>query len=186
MKSTVFRKIVNEEFIEVDKSVPETIECLRSQSGRVSELESERIGIYLECSKKGKIRVYYSFVRYYWRNQSRLKPYSVYGRVVSKDGKTYIKVTSVFNKVNTIIRMLDFPLTIILLPLVFLKDIRLWLQIPINYLIIAVTICLAILGFNMAEYYKVAAKEKKLGTKIVTLLENEIKRRVENIKRWDE
>lgn len=186
MKSTVFRKIVNEEFIEVNKSVPETIECLRSQSGGIANLDTEQVKIFFGCSKKGKILIDYEFARHYHRNSSRYKPYNVYGQVISKDNKTYVQITSVYNKLSFFIRILEFPLTIIFLPLIFLKDIRLWLQIPINYLIIAVAVCLAIVGIVEAEYYKVAAKEKKHGTKIVTLLENEIKRRVENIKRWDE
>ena len=58
MKSTIFTKVLSEEYIEVNKSVPATISALREISGASRETFPEDTVINLHCSKKGKIKVW--------------------------------------------------------------------------------------------------------------------------------
>ena len=55
MKSTIFRKVLNEEYIEVHKSVSETIKCLCEQSGESYNETPDGMNIHFECLKNGKV-----------------------------------------------------------------------------------------------------------------------------------
>ena len=92
MKYTIFREVLHEEFIEVNKSVPETIKCLCEQSGVCNIHTINGIRLFFKCSKKGKISIESSY-----RHREGLFPiYSVYGSVISKGNKTYVKIFSVY------------------------------------------------------------------------------------------
>ena len=58
MKSNIFREVLNEEYIEVNKSVSKTIQYLSEISGPVIESLPDDICISFNCSKKGKITVW--------------------------------------------------------------------------------------------------------------------------------
>ncbi|MBR2448017.1 MAG: hypothetical protein IKB29_03435, partial [Clostridia bacterium] len=90
MKSTIFRKVLNEEYIEVNKSVTATISALCEISGPGRETFLEDTVITLHCSKKGKIKVSIfrkNVAKYQVRERGdNLYPlYYVYGKVLSKD-----------------------------------------------------------------------------------------------------
>ena len=103
MKTTIFRKVINEELIEVNKSVPETIKCLRQQIGGSHNTIPNDMGIFFECSKNGKISMYSYFKQY--RGLRNLDIYYVSGNVISKDNKTYVKIISVYKKTDILLRI---------------------------------------------------------------------------------
>ena len=175
MKKSIFRDILNEEYIEVNKSVSKTIEYLCEQSGmsRLSEDESVLINFY--CTPKGKINVSYGT-----RDRRTIKPYSVYGKVVSKDDKTYVKLTSVYNKIGMWTAILSLPLIIVLMPIVLLSKVTL----PGQFLIPAIVAC-AFTMYVVVDAICSLCRIKKYGKKLIKTMEDELKRRVRNIERWD-
>ena len=177
MKSTIFREVLNEEFIEVDRSVPETIQYLREQSGTCHFSTSNDIRIYFECSKKGKLFVSSNVDAH--RGVSELGHiYCVYGNVICKNNKTYIKITSVNKKFDVWLRRL---LLILVIPIFIVK---ICLE---GHLYIPALLCsFIVLIIGMIDLINTTSIQKNRGLEIVELMENEIKRRVRNIERWDD
>lgn len=118
MKSTVFRKVLNEEYIEVNKSVSETIKCLCEQSGGSYNETPDGMNIHFECLKNGKcyVRCGSNEGR---STKSMYQMYYVYGEVVSKDDKTFVKITSVYEKADFWMRIISTVLAFLFLPVIF-------------------------------------------------------------------
>lgn len=115
MKSTVFRKVLNEEYIEVNKSVSETIKCLCEQSGGSYNETPDGMNIHFECLKNGKcyVRCGSNEGR---STKSMYQMYYVYGEVVSRDDKTFVKITSVYEKADFWMRIISTVLAFLFLP----------------------------------------------------------------------
>lgn len=186
MKSTIFRKVLNEEYIEINKSVPETIRALCEISGVSRETFPEDTGILFNCSKKGKIKVSIyrrNMPKYRFREMGdNMYPlYYVYGRVISKENKTYIKTNSVFKKSEiyteifwSILALLFFPIYIL-----FMLGTE-----PIKIPIILVSL---VLGFFLSiNSYSSIPLRKSRGLTMLPHMENEVKKRVEIIEQWED
>ena len=177
MKNSIFRHILNEEYIEVNKSVSETIQCLREQNGLCRSSTNNDITVYFECSERGKIHVDSSFGRDI-DFRGILQLYYVRGEVVSINDKTYVKITSIYKKSDIWLRSLLLVFAALLFPLlVYIKG---------AFIIPAILISFAI--FLILSFYTVntTIKRKQQGLNIVKTMEDELKRRVQNIARWDE
>ena len=179
MKTTIFREVINEELIEVNKSVPETIKCLRETCGVSRPSQKDEMSICFECSKKGKILVtcYYG----HHRDIRGLYLYYVYGDVISKDNKTYIRMTSVYKKADMWLRFL------LLILLLFLFPIYIITESYINgfFFIPAIVISLLIFMAAMIDTIKITCIRQNDGLNSIELMKNAIKRRVKNIECWD-
>ena len=178
MKSTIFRKVLKEEFIEVNKSVPKTIQYLREIAGGARhKVDNEEIFIFVECSKKGKISVESSFG--HSRDIRCLYLFYVYGKVIFKDNKTYVKITSVYKKMDIWLRALV---------LLFIIPITLILKLCIDGILFIPAIIAASVVFIILtiDTIKTTSIRKKYGLEIVKLMEDEIKRRVKKIERWED
>ena len=179
MNSTLFGKVLNIELIESNKSVPETIKCLREQIGGSRSIIHNNIGIFFDCSKKGKITVYNYFKHH--RGLRKLNTYYVSGNVISKDNKTNIKITSVYNRFDICLQVLSIIVFVILTPilLIFKAHIE---GIPFIPFLIT---CFVFFIIAIIDSINVILIRQKCGSEIVKLMENEIKKRVQNIERWD-
>ena len=186
MKSTIFTEVLNEEYIEVNKSVPATISALREISGSGRDTFPEDTVIYLSCSKKGKIIVSIyrkNVTRYNFREQGdNMYPlYYVYGQVISKDNKTYIKANSVFKKSEIYTEIFWSVLAILFFPLyaIFLLGTE-----PIKVPILLLSI---VIGFFLSlNSYSSIPLRKSRGLTMLPHMVDEIKKRVKIIEKWDE
>lgn len=177
MKPSIFRKILNEELIEVNKSLPETIRCLQEQTGMKSH--HDELCIFFSCTPKGKITVNY-LLGYGRRRRISLDIYKVYGEVISDSDKTFVKFTSYYDKRAMLLYIILLALTVVLLPISFLSRV----SVP-GLLMPALLVCAAtliVVSYEITKLYRV----KKKGKKLVELMEEELKRRVRNISRWDD
>ena len=180
MKSTIFRKVINEEYIEVNKSVFETIKCLCEQSGESYNETPDGMNIHFECLKNGKcyVRCGSNEGR---STKSMYQMYYVYGEVVSKDDKTYVKILSVYEKADFLMRIISSVLAFLFLPVYLIYQlIKGQFFLPATLAGFAVLIVLAIDLIRSTSIRKNNHKE------IIEILENEIKKRIKNIERWDD
>ena len=180
MKSTIFREVINEELIEVNKSALETIQYLREQSIVSHISKPDNIRVYFKCSKKGKISVVSGFGPH--RDLSGFcYIYYVYGSVISKDNKTYVKITSVYKKSDIWLRSLLLVLLILIAPILLLLK----TYIEVTFFVPALIASFIVFFIGIIDFIKTTSFRKRDGLVIVTLMENEIKKRVQNIEHWD-
>ena len=176
MKSNIFRKVINEEYIEVNRSVPDTVRCLYEQSGGGRHVETPGgLKLYFDCTEKGKMYVRGA------GSKSKTDIYQMYyvcGNVISKDEKTYVKITTFYKRSDTWLRALDTFLFVLLLGYTTYRN------GVYNIFLLFVTAALLVVG--VTDMIRTTAIRKKQKTEIITLMENEIKRRVKNIEKWDE
>jgi len=178
MKTTIFKEVLNEELIEVDKSVPETIKRLQETCGISRPSQKEEMNICFKCSKKGKIFVTRHFEQH--RDIRGLYLYYVYGEVISKDNKTYIRIISVYKKSDIWLRFLLLILSFFLFPIYVLT------KSYINgFFVPAIVISLLIFITTLVDTIKITSIRKEDGIKSIEIMENAIKKRVKNIERWD-
>ena len=179
MKSTLFRKVLKEELIEVNKSVAETINCLCEQlCGEEHKVADNYLSIYFSGLKNGKISVRSSFGRYRDFRFGSLQAYYVYANVISQDNKTYVKITSVYNKLDIWLRIIIIVLfTPLVVILKLISDGLLFIP--------AIILCGVVFVIFMIEAIEVTLIRKNHGLKILKLMENAVKKRVQNIERWD-
>ncbi len=107
MSQPTLQEVLNEEYIEVSKSVPETVRCLEEQScertGKCPVSMPNRMRMLFKCSKQGKIKVVYDFgvppFEDRWDSWRFSFPVCfVRGEVISKDDKTYVKIAPQLTK----------------------------------------------------------------------------------------
>ncbi len=184
MKSTKLIEILDEELIEVNKSVPETIQCLQEQTGLCRSTSPDGSRMFFKCSEKGKLFVAIEnggTARSRANTMGFYQFYYVYGNVISQDNKTYVKITTVYKKSDILKYCLLLAFIILLLPVLILYIL---LNIGVNIIALAAvtgahiisTICL-ITSFS---------KRKNNRPKMIEIMKNEMKRRVQNIARWDD
>jgi len=179
MKSTIFRKVLNEEYIAVNKSVPETIKCLRELSQTTEKPFPYDIEHHFKCSKKGKITVEIYTRTSRVRSSENLYPlYKVYGRVISKNDKTYIQISSIYKRYNLFLQYFFMALGILLVPIYILS------QLPLDKMNIPLLVVFSIIGINLLLIHGAPIpQQKSLGLTLLPLMENVIKNRVKMIEK---
>ena len=184
MKSTIFRKVLNEEYIEVNKSVTATISALCEISGPGRETFLEDTVITLHCSKKGKIKVSIfrkNVAKYQVRERGdNLYPlYYVYGKVLSKDNKTYIKMNSVFKRSDIFIEVFGSLIGVLLMVLYAL----LLATTPIKLVVLLFSVLVSVL--LSLGYFDAFPLRKSRGYMMLPYMEEDLKNHVKIIERWD-
>ena len=178
MKNSIFREILNEECIEVNKSVSETIRCLCELSGSNRFFEDEKVRVFFFCNQNGKIFVRRGVHARRYRILHR-KLYHVDGEIISKDGKTYVKLTSVYNRIFVWLTILSVLFMIALIPIV----IFLMVTVSSGFLapVIAAVVAASAVAVNVYSLCDVLNR----GNTLIRLMEDELKRHLSNLEQWD-
>ena len=179
MKSTIFRKVLSEEYIEVKKSVTDTIKFLSEIRSGTSHGDAD---VYLHCSKKGKIKLGYCFPSKSHRHPENMYPlYEVRGRVIEKDNKTYIKKQSVYKVGNVYLQYVLVLLATLIIPPYFLMRISVD---KFNIYVFGFGVFFCLLGILISTLFYIS-KQKKRGLELIPAMEEKLKKSIETIEKWD-
>lgn len=172
-----FGKILEETTIESSADYKETIEKLMLQRGPCNTKKSFGVQQYFDCTPKGEIRFTYATGKFGYTM------YDVEGRVEEQDGKTIIKIYTLQRQSKILKRYGSIILAILLIAIEalyiikfkesLLKQDGIWtalIMLPIG----------VIMSFRAIKYAD-KTKEYRIG-----VLKNEIVKRVEAIKRWED
>ena len=186
MKSNIFKDVLEETVLEVNESKEETIEKLRLQMGFCSSQDSDDDHLYFWCTKKGKLGFFTQPNRnsrpnayfYYYNMDSRI--YSVRGKVLSENGKTVVKLYSVYSRLNSVIRAIDIITTLLALIVFFVIKGATGQEIPMGDLLkLGGALFLAGVGTF------VLTSEKRNKKSDLDIMKQEVINRVEAINHWD-
>ena len=104
MKNTIFNKILEETVVEVKTNKPDAINKLIMQNGKCRNTTTDQDYLWFYCHKNGKLLVSdwnpYSSSRH---NHNTLC-YYVMGRVVVENGKTLVKIYSLYSRSEKVFR----------------------------------------------------------------------------------
>ena len=205
MSQPTLQEALNEEYIEVSKSVPETVRCLEEQScertGKCPVPMPNRMRMLFKCSKQGDIKVTSDFGLFrkwgyflfplIFLFYVLCPVYFVRGEVVSKEHKTHVKITPVYKRAHIVARCLliafftgivlfrALPDVVALFMWGYLKGAGGILSIlPYLFsLLIFLTIAVDLVRTTYL-YIKTAPQ-------VIVLMKEEVKRRVHNIEYWE-
>lgn len=187
MKSNFLREVLDEEILELDIDCQEAIRRFRAQSEESYEADKRGVNLFFQCSPKGKLYVGYSSFNYrqnlYIKSRclERSKIYYVRGEVLPANHKTFVKIYSVYSRLD-IFWMIFLTAVFIIFAACYI-----WFGDVLNdFLIIKACLIAVILGgvpIGAVAYTVKRVLSNK--NEILELMKNEIKRRVENVKRWD-
>ncbi|MBQ4119331.1 MAG: hypothetical protein IJD45_02965 [Clostridia bacterium] len=184
MKSNIFRKVINEEYIEINKSVSKTIEQLCELYGTVRESLPFDAKVIFDCSKKGKIKLRtYMMPGLSHRRPDRYFPlHKIYGRVISKDNKTYVKIISVYNRLNLCFQYLLLSSGVLLDLIYILITIPKERFVPAFF--IPFTILITIGTIATLCRYTPKSQQKKRDLVLLSAMRDEIIKRIKMIEAW--
>lgn len=178
MKNTIFTQILDETVIELDNSREDVIDKLMQQNGRCrNKTVGQDEEIWFECFKNGK---FYVSDRYSYRDDNRRLSCYVKGRVVSENGKTLVKIYSVYDKTN-----LPFIIIMIAIYLIFAIGYfasKITANIPIEKSDILTALLLA--AGILLIIFRTANGEKHKNYNL-DVMKTEAFRRVEAVRLWD-
>lgn len=175
-----FKHILNEEFIEVPTSVPETIQCLREQSGASRHtVTSDDMRIFFECSKKGEINVETNIVGYLSRDMNMFPIYHTKGEVVCVDSKTYIRIVSFYKKSDLLWRYLALVFIFLTIPILTFNAL---LNEILNLGVFVSILISCVVGAALSVSH--TENRKRTGRDRIAVMESEIRTRVQNITLW--
>lgn len=179
MESNFYTKILDETILEVYEPIEETIDKLRAQAGKCRETDCYGQELEFICTKKGKIRVEnLSAKNNHSETSSRI--YYVCGEVVEENEKTKVKIYSVHDKSTVIFRHCTIAIHLIVFA-VYLFFVFSSQNISIKEIFGIFLFILLLLPINL-----LTVKEKQNKNTDLEIMKNEIIKRVEAIKRWDE
>ena len=131
--------------------------------------------------KKGKIYVNYIHNSFGRRTDRAYQLYHVSGEVFLENNKTFVKITSYYKKTSIWLCFFEVILSLLLFPIIILLNIvEGFFSIPAFIIAFIVLLCSSI------DTIRSAFAIKKRKTELVTLMENEIKKRVRNLERRDD
>ncbi len=179
MKSTIFKKIIDETTIEVNESFDVTVARLRQQQGMCRETDSLGIDLEFQCDKKGKLCICHFSRHRKKREFNRI--YCVSGEVVTENNKTKVKIYTIHNKyylaMSVIFAIIEFVLV-----LLYILSISFSIYEPSKK-----DILIAILGIFAVVYPlhrdSIERRNKDIDLEI---MKNEIVKRVTAIDKWDD
>ncbi len=180
MKSTIFTKVLSEEYIEVNKSVSETIKHLRELCGSVRESVPYDAEITFNCSKKGKIIVKKYIPHFPSRRiEEYFQLHKMYGHVISKDNNTFIHIVSVYSRLNLFLQYFLLTICILFCPLYFLS------KIAFDKFNLTIFIILAILStITLICGHTPISRQKKCDLVLLPIMREEIIKRIQIIQSW--
>lgn len=178
MKSTYFTKIIDETTIEVDDSRQGTIDKLRQQNGVCYSTDGNQTELRFNCSKRGKISIDNNLSG---RSIDGCRFYYVVGEVLSEKNKTVVKIYSIYRKDEWIFRILAILIYLVTIMLYFL------IKLKSGSTISAADIFgVLLLGVIMTIFVFSSTKELEHRDTDLALMRDEVVKRVEAIKRWDD
>lgn len=186
MKSNIFKDVLEEITLEVNENKEETIAKLRLQMGFCSSQDSDDDQLFFWCTKKGKLGFFTQPTRessplpyfYYYNMDSRI--YSVRGKVLSENGKTVVKLYSVYNRLNSALRLIDLVTTFLVLALVFVIKGFTRVESPPGDLLKLVG---ALILAGVSTFIFTSEKRNKYSD--LELMKQEVINRVKAVDRWD-
>lgn len=190
MKSTFFTKVLDETVLELDVPVGETIQKLCAQVDYNRSTDSLENPVIFRCDKKGRLRVEGWNTGYSKTSRSLSSPdraYYLLGRVLEENGKTKIKVYAVHDRLMMFLRWIT-PLLCLLVVVAFLVIGReAFFSMPLDIKTLGFFLLLVLMF--VADFVRCCwftLKEKKNQTPDFELMKNEVVRKVEAVRRWDE
>lgn len=178
IKSGLFTKVEFEKKLYSEESVKDTIWKLSQQNGFCRETDSNSEALEFFCTEKGYIWVDEPAPsRGRW--QSRI--YSVRGQVEEENGKTVVNIYSVYNKSEKPFRYI--AIAIYLLIILIYIALAVIFKIPLT---VKDFLTMLLAGFFVFWLAFSTSKEKGSKTKDIDIMVNEIVKRVEAIKRWND
>lgn len=181
MKSTIFTKVIDKTTLEVNESFKDTIDKLRAQQGVCRETDTEGNKLEFSCSKRGKLMV--SNTREYGSSSrsANNRMYYVYGKVIRDDEKTKVAIYTVHDR--TVIYSRYFSIIFDFLYLIFTVIMLFLYKAAIKEIIL---MFLAVVTLSIFPIVFSSRLEQKYKEKDIEIMKNEIIKRVEAIKRWDD
>ena len=180
MKSTIFTKILEETIVEVKTNKPDAINKLILQNGKCRNTITEQENLWFYCHKNGKFLVSdwnpYSSSRH---NNNTLC-YYVKGRVVIENGKTLVKIYSIYSRSEKAFRYITIGMCLLVVASFFISF--LFLEEPKSKIDILSKLILAALIPAAAFRLKKQAKNHQ---KDLEVMKDEAVRRAEAINFWD-
>lgn len=178
MKFYKGQQILEETVVYSPDTFSGTVEKLQAQSGVCYVTDSGKTSLEFSCTDKGDIFITNNVSRksdYYHRE------YYVRGEVTEENGRTAVKIYSVREKANVAYRYFSIILDAVFLAVYFI--IKAVIKAPLSYVDMAV-VAVAVL-FSVA-LGRSTANESSNGPADLEIMKNEVIKRVEAIKRWDE
>lgn len=178
MRLNLFRRILDETVVEVNGSVPQTITRLCAQNGSCRQLDTYGNTMWFNCTKKGKMTVFCG-------DESSdlcpplvdLRPYSVVGRVVAENGKTLVKIHTIYSRVRAALQWLFVLLMVILFPLRFLLNGSSAATVAAS-VVLALVMLLIFLATGASEPISITVDQERAKEAILN--------RVEALEHWDD
>ena len=186
MKSTIFRKILNQSSVVLNLPPAETIRRLCAQNGYSYEEDHLNYSYHFQCNKKGKFTIdtyRYPLNRgsvFAARSEASFRTYQVKGEVLDEQGKSKINVYAVHNRLNASVLLLDLLLDLVIL-------------IPAYFILLAVTgktnwgiiVILGSLVMVSGGFFRLLSDHNNHPEELETMKEFAF-RKIESAKRWNE
>ena len=174
MRSTFFRRLLDETAVEVKLPRHVLIDRLLTLQGGCSETDSAGDRLVFYCSKKGRFSVESYSGR---RAQSAYHPYYVAGEVLTESDKTVVKVYTVHRRFS---RIWLFLLGLFGAPFVALYGI---FTIPSKA---GIPIGIGVAVLFLILLFSVLLNKEKNGAEDSEKMKQEVLNRIEAAKRWEE
>ncbi len=178
IKSGLFTKVKFEKKLYSDESVKDTISKLMQQNGFCRETDTNQELIEFFCTEKG----------YMWvdepassRGRGTARIFSVRAQVEEENGKTVVNIYSVYNKSEKPFRYFSIAIYVLIILGYIVSGFIFKLPMTVKTFL---TMLLA--GFFVFWIAFSTSKEKGAKIKDLDIMVNEIVKRVEAIKRWDD
>jgi len=178
IKSGLFTEVKFLKKLYSDESVKETILKLSQQNGACRETDTNREPIEFFCTKKGYIWVDEPSSS---RSRGTDRIYSVRAQVEEENGKTVVNIYSVYDKTEKPLRYFAIAIYVLII-LGYIASVFVF-GLPLTF---KTVLTMVLAGFFIFWLAFSTSKEKGSKTKDIDIMVNEIVKRVEAIKRWDE
>ena len=174
----LFKKILDEHTVEINKSPKDVIEKLRMLKSDLRSSDSIGDNLIFICNKKGKIKIRaYEFTnKLFHRTYPLLKLYKITGEVLSENGKTKIKIYHCYNYLTN-------PFRCLFLVWSYLNLLWSVIKTPFPGAVFSALLMAALVTAFIA-YQSYSESHNK--TTIWENTKKEIEQRVEAVKRWDD
>lgn len=109
MKSTVFKKILDQTTLEINVPYETMVQRLRAQEGACYEIDHLDYNFYFHCNKKGVFRINSSAPTSHPGNRSEAvyRSYYILGKVLSEQNKSKIHIYTVNDRGNKVYLLFD-------------------------------------------------------------------------------
>lgn len=178
MKSNLFVKVLDETTLELDESLKTTIGRLMAQSGKCRETDKEGDSLFFDCTEKGRLIVKPIG---YGRSAHSDPIYFVRGEVFEENGKTKVSIYTVHDRTAVFFRWIEILLCVLAIVAHFLVLSIAEVPFEKQFLVLP-TILIGTIVFLL---YRIK-NEKTYMPHNIDIMKNEIIKRVEAVKRWND